>query len=183
MNIQYDSEEDTNAHINRVRELIDISCGNLYRRSNEHDRSKLLSPEKEAFDEYTPKLKDSTYGSDEYKSFLAGLKPALDHHYANNSHHPEHYGVLICDQCFTEHPKDHEGQCKICGSGWLKLEPNIGGMSLFDLVEMLCDWKAAGERHTDGSMERSLRINKDRFKISPQLQSILENTVKELRWI
>ena len=55
------------------------------------DNSKLESPEKELFDEYTPKLKDCTYGSDEYKEFLKGLKVALDHHYANNSHHPEHY--------------------------------------------------------------------------------------------
>lgn len=149
----YDSTNDTKAHISRVQELIDVSCGNLYRRSNEHDRSKLLAPEKEAFDEYTPKLKNSTYGSDEYKGFLAGLKVALDHHYANNSHHPEHY------------------------------ENGIDGMSLFDLVEMLSDWKAAGERHADGSMERSLRVNKDRFKISPQLQSILENTVRELGWL
>lgn len=56
-------------------------------------------------------------------------------------------------------------------------------MSLLDLIEMLCDWKAAGERHADGSMERSLRLNKDRFKIGDQLQSILQNTAKEMKWL
>ncbi len=59
----------------------------------------------------------------------------------------------------------------------------INGMSLLDLIEMLCDWKAAGERHADGSMERSLTINRERFKISPQLQSILENTAREMGWL
>ncbi len=56
-------------------------------------------------------------------------------------------------------------------------------MSLFDLIEMLCDWKAAGERHADGSIEMSLGHNRERFNISPQLHSILENTAKEMGWI
>ena len=56
-------------------------------------------------------------------------------------------------------------------------------MSLLDLVEMLADWKAAGKRHKDGSMAASLRINIDRFQISPQLAKILENTLKEMHWL
>jgi hypothetical protein len=47
---------------------------------------------------------------------------------------------------------------------------------------MLCDWKAAGERHADGSITKSLEINKKRFGISDQLASILDNTRKELGW-
>lgn len=150
---KYDSAEDTRAHINRVRELVGNCIRNLQDRRLVHDQSKLTSMEKAIFDEMTPKLKDSTYGSDEYKGFLAAMKPALDHHYANNSHHPEHY-------------------------------PNgIDGMSLLDLIEMLCDWKAAGERHANGSMERSLEVNRARFNVSPQLQSALENTARELGWL
>ena len=148
----YDSTEDTKKHIGRVQWLIGRCRDNLRRRQELHDKSKLEDPEKQIFDEMTPKLKDSTYGSEEYKGFLAKMKLALDHHYAHNSHHPEHY-------------------------------PNgIEGMSLLDLLEMLCDWKAAGERHANGSIERSLEINRDRFKISPQLQSVLENTARELKW-
>lgn len=152
MNTPYDSRNDTAAHINRVRELIQDAENNLWNRSSAHDLSKLKEPEKSIFDTYTPKLKGCTYGSDEYKSHLAEMKVALDHHYAENSHHPEHY-------------------------------PNgIEGMSLLDLIEMLCDWKAAGERHADGSMEASLEKNRERFKISEQLQNILENTAKEMGW-
>jgi hypothetical protein len=56
-----------------------------------HDQDKIHnSIEKALFDAFTPKLKDCTYGSDEYKSFLESLKPALTH-YENNRHHPEHF--------------------------------------------------------------------------------------------
>lgn len=151
--MNYDSQEDTEQHINRVQELLGMCVGSLQTRAFIHDESKLMEPEKSVFDEMTPKLKDSTYGSDEYKGFLASMKPALDHHYAKNPHHPEHY-------------------------------PNgVDGMSLLDVLEMLCDWKAAGERHANGSIARSLEINKGRFQISDQLQSILANTAHELGWI
>jgi hypothetical protein len=149
----YDSEKDTREHIEKVRGFLHFCAITLQQRSYAHDESKLRDPEKAIFDEYTPKLAGSTYGSDEYKQFLAEMKPALDHHYAHNSHHPEHY-------------------------------PNgIDGMSLLDVLEMLCDWKAATMRHNDGNLADSLRINKQRFGISDQLASILENTAKELGWL
>lgn len=144
--MKYDSTKDTLLHIKRVSELLSLAAIELLTRGQEHDQTKLGSPEKELFDEYTPKLKDSTYGSDEYKANLKGLEPALKHHYLNNSHHPEHY------------------------------ENGINGMDLFDLVEMFFDWKAAGERHADGNMEKSIEINKDRFKMSDQLVDIFRNT-------
>ena len=149
----YDSAEDTKAHIARVQELLSACVLNLQKRGVKHDESKLLPPEKPIFDEYTPKLKVLTYGSPEYRESLDAMRPALIHHYAKNSHHPEH---------FTD---------------------GVDGMSIFDVLEMLCDWKAAGERHPDGSMERSLRVNRGRFEISEQLQSMLENTSKELGWL
>ena len=151
--MSYDSKEDTENHINRVRELICDCRENLSSRGLDHDSSKLETPEKEIFDEMTPKLKTSTYGSEEYKSLLASMKPALDHHYSVNFHHPEH------------HPD------------------GINAMSLLDILEMLCDWKAAGERHANGSIERSLTVNRERFKIDDQLFRILENTGRELKWM
>ena len=38
--------------------------------------------------QHTDNLANIEYGSDEYKAELEALKPALDHHYAVNSHHP-----------------------------------------------------------------------------------------------
>jgi len=144
---KYDSTADTLKHIKRVNELLINSSVELLRRAQVHDQSKLESPEKEAFDVQTPKLKNLTYGSKEYQESLDNLKVALDHHYDTNSHHPQYYP---------------EG---------------INGMDLFDVMEMLADWKASTERHEDGDILKSLEINKERFGIDPQLSQILLTTV------
>ncbi len=149
----YDSRPDTYAHIATVRRYLVDSVFNLLHRADVHDESKLAPPEVEAFDRLTPKLRETTYGTPEYKALLADMQDALRHHYAACSHHPEH---------FTN---------------------GMWGMSLFDLVEMLADWKAAGERHADGSMERSLVVNVERFGIEPQLASILRATCVEMGWL
>lgn len=180
--MSYDSTGDTYAHIYRVRDFLYEVRLNLIKRADLHDRSKLRSPEKEIFDEFTPKLKGSTYGSEEYKGFLAAMKPALDHHYAHNSHHPEHYGYQECNLCFARFPKDHAGHCDKCGNGQFTLRPNVDGMSLLDLIEMFCDWKAATERHADGDLGKSIQLNAKRFNLTPQLVAIFENTKKEMGW-
>ena len=144
----YDSQKDTFEHIVKVRNYIAKVMDELSIRSLKHDHDKIDNPtEKALFDEYTPKLKECTYGSEEYKKFLAGLKEGLDIHYSNNRHHPEHF------------------------------ENGIKGMNLIDLIEMICDWKAASERHSDGDIFRSIEINQKRFGYSDDLKCILENTV------
>lgn len=142
----YDSTADTLKHIRRVQELLGKMATDLLRRGEFHDESKLGPEEKPLFDEMTPLLKTLTYGSDEYKASLEKLGAALRHHYAVNSHHPEHF------------------------------ENGVAGMTLLDVVEMLCDWKAASERTKDGDFAKSIEIGIDRFKIEPQLASILRNT-------
>lgn len=149
----YDSTADTLKHSLRVGELVGQSIRELVDRSVKHDLSKTERPELDVFNEYTPKLKHSTYGSDEYKGFLAAMKVGLDHHYANNRHHPEHFA------------------------------DGVNGMTLVDLIEMLADWKAATERHADGSLDRSLEIQRERFGITDQLAQILRNTAEAYRWV
>jgi hypothetical protein len=56
----------------------------------------------------------------------------------------------------------------------------FNGMNLIDLMEMICDWKAASERHADGHIHRSLKIKPGAVWISEQLAQILENTVEFL---
>jgi hypothetical protein len=148
----YDSTKDTEEHIKTVRGFLGDVVGDLSARSLIHDGSKLEEPEKSMYDEFTPKLRSSTYGSEEYKDFLKDMGAALQHHYAVNSHHPEHY------------------------------PNGVNGMSLLDVIEMLADWKAAGMRHANGNITQSLEINRKRFNISDQLFEILQNTVKELGW-
>jgi hypothetical protein len=142
------TNNETRKHIVNVAKFVGIITTQLQKRATEHDESKLGPPELELFTEYTPKLAETTYGSKEYKEFLKGLGPALQHHYAKNRHHPEHY-------------------------------PNgINDMTLIDLVEMFCDWKAATLRHHDGNILKSIEQNTERFKISEQLAQILKNTAE-----
>lgn len=61
---------DTIKHIENVRKYIRLFVDKLISRGVEHDRLKLESPEVEIFTEYTPKLANSTYGSEEYNNFL-----------------------------------------------------------------------------------------------------------------
>lgn len=149
--MKYDSTADTLIHINIVAQFLLVVAKEFADRSQVHDNSKFDSPEKELFDEYTPKLAAVTYGSEEYKQFLSELKPALDHHYAKNSHHPEHF------------------------------QNGIEGMNLFDLVEMFFDWWAATKRHNDGNILKSIDINEKRFNIPPALSNIFKNTVDYCR--
>ncbi|MGG3800624.1 DUF5662 family protein [Metabacillus fastidiosus] len=171
-----DCIRDTKEHIAQVREFMLIFAQGLIQRALVHDHSKLQSPELEIFTKYTPKLKNSTYGSDEYKTFLKEMQVALKHHYENNSHHPEHYKKYVCNGCFIEY-KEHLNTCS-CGYSHFQEEPDIKQMDLLDIVEMICDWKAATMRHADGDIEKSIDINQKRFKYSSDLAEIFHNTVK-----
>lgn len=149
---RYDSARDTIKHSHQVFQLIKIFITQLKKSAANHDMSKLFPPEKNLFDEFSPRLNELDYGSVEYQEALECLKPALDHHYANNSHHPEHN------------------------------ENSVSGMTLMDIVEMFCDWKAATLRHDSGNLMTSLAINKNRFGMSDELTQIFVNTATALKW-
>jgi hypothetical protein len=149
----YDSRPDTRAHIETVRSYLGQIIADLEQRAVVHDASKLEDPERFVFDEYTPKLKDSTYGSDEYKAFLVGMGEGLRHHYAENDHHPEHFA------------------------------DGIREMTLVQVMEMLCDWKAATLRHADGDLARSIRQNAERFGYGPELEGLLLRTADAFGWL
>jgi len=148
--MKYSSRKETLKHIRQVRKNIFKVIFLLLKRALFHDRSKLEKQEKAGFDVYTPKLANCTYGSDEYKQFLKDLKPYLDHHYANNRHHPEHF------------------------------ENGIQDMNLVDIIEMFCDWYAATKRHKDGDILKSITLNQIRFGYSDDIKSILEKTARDI---
>lgn len=149
----YDSTEDTLAHVQAVEDVLEMFQYELADRAACHDDSKFEEPEKSLFDEWSPKLSQMEYGSDEYMAALKALGPALDHHYRANRHHPEYFPNGITD------------------------------MNLFDILEMMADWMAAGERVKDGDFAKSLRINIKRFKIPRDIGLIIANTAKDLDWI
>lgn len=125
---------ETIKHKAQVMRFLLMVCWNLIKRGLMHDLSKFKREEAHRFSVTVPRLSETTYGSEEYEELRAFLDKALEHHYENNSHHPEYWGGGIED------------------------------MPLLDLIEMLCDWKAATLRHDDGSILRSIKVNADRFE-------------------
>lgn len=150
MSEPYDSTEDTTQHIALVGDLLDEVCAELAVRRQVHDESKLIEPEKSGFDVIRPRLDRDDIESDAYKATLQEFDAVLRHHYDHNRHHPEHFA------------------------------DGIAGMTLWDVVEMLCDWAAASQRKPGGRVNLQWAAN--RFAIERQLLRILENTVKEMGW-
>lgn len=144
------TNDETRKHISNVIKYMNVIVKKLLTRAQEHDASKLVQPELTAFTLHTENLKSCTYGSHQYDKFLELLKPTLEHHYANNKHHPEHY------------------------------KNGVNDMNLIDLIEMFVDWKAATLRHNDGNLLKSIEHNTKRFDINPQLAKIFQNTASIL---
>lgn len=141
----HDSE--TLKHVNEVRENIRQMIIELDKRGQIHDASKFEEPERSIFAVNTPKLGKTEYGTPEYDKLLEEVKPAIEHHYSKNRHHPEHFPNGIED------------------------------MDLLDVMECLCDWLAATKRNKNGNIHKSIEHNKIRFGISDQLTKIFTNTV------
>lgn len=140
----HDSE--TLKHVNEVSGNLSLVVAELVHRARVHDASKFEEPERSVFAANTPKLAKTEYGTPEYEALLKDVQVAIDHHYAKNTHHPEHWTNGIDD------------------------------MDLLDLVEMLCDWIAATKRNKNGNVHKSITHNKDRFGMSDQLYKIFQNT-------
>ncbi len=139
---------DTLKHQIRVRNLLNVVICELLSRGEEHDKSKLETPEIEAFAEKGPLLKSMEFNSKEYLEAKKEIDGAIQHHYANNRHHPEHF-------------KD-----------------GIEDMNLIDLIEMFVDWKASSERQNNGNLRKSIEINAKRFNFPVTLTKIFENTIE-----
>lgn len=141
------TEEETRRHIHQVQQLMYRLNRELLNRCEKHDQSKLVDPEKTGFEQmdaepYYP------YGSPEYFDKLERYRPILEHHYKNNSHHPEHYAGFI------------------------------GEMDLLDIMEMLCDWASRREGLSIDETITLVEQQSERFNLPSILSSILLNTLK-----
>ena len=138
----------------RVADHFDLDKQKLVQLGKEHDASKYSIEEfiPYVFLSWDYKMKQD---NKEY-TLPEGMQKEIDratlHHIRNNRHHPEHF------------------------------KNGINDMTLIDILEMLCDWKAATLRHENGDILKSIKINKDRFGLSDQLVSIFKNTVDSLNW-
>ena len=138
--------EEIEQHMVLVQKFITLFCVLLRERAYNHDKSKLEPPEIEHFSAIDRRTLDIKYGSPEYEHALTILQPALEAHYAQNRHHPEH------------HPE------------------GIRDMNLIDLIEMFLDWMASTKRHKHGNILKSIEINAKRFDLCDDLVCIFRNT-------
>lgn len=129
-------------HLTFLRIGMDDVIHALERRALEHDLSKYGSTEFAGFTRINQTARLHPYGSDEYKDSLASEKPTIDHHYTNNTHHPE----------FHQQP----GR-KLEDMGWL------------DIIEMVCDWWSAWQSYGQKqSWSKNLAIQQKRFDFTEQ---------------
>lgn len=142
-------------HVERVQGYLADIRHALRQRGMEHDASKFREPEFSAYAAGLPALRSCEYDSPEYNRLREEMAPTMDHHYAANRHHPEHWNA------------PHHG---------------LAGMSLIDICEMMADWKAASGGKNGEGFEGVLEKQKMRFGILEPLYSILVNTAKDLEW-
>jgi hypothetical protein len=145
--------KETYDHVRLVGVSLSEVARNLMLRAVTHDDSKFEPFEAEGFAALKANLRDIEFGSPEYTEALDAAKPVIEHHYALNDHHPQHY------------------------------ESGVNDMSLMAIMEMLADWYASGLRTKNGSMDKSITVNVKRFKIEPQLEAILRNTARYMGWV
>jgi len=76
-------------HMETVRNYLNFVIRELMTRGEEHDQTKLQSPEKEEYEKHTHK--PYAYGSYEHKQYIEKTRVGADHHNKHNSHHPEYH--------------------------------------------------------------------------------------------
>ena len=141
---------ETLQHIHEVRWLMCLAAVQIINRGHAHDASKLVEPELSGFAALKVRLADVEYGTPAYRQALADAREVVQHHYRVSDHHPDHF-------------------------------PNgIRDMNLLQILEMVADWASASKRTKDGSIWKSLEVNRDRFNLSSDLVMVLANTIKAL---
>lgn len=174
--------KDTRKHIRMVRKNISLVIKLLKKRSRNHDKSKLSKPEMNEFYKYGKEMKNMKYGSHEYNECLRKMKPAVDHHYKYNRHHPEFFpNKFICKICNTKYLLQElnvsNGRCLHCKTdSFIKIN-SFKQMNLIDITEMLMDWSAAIDRNKNGNIFDSIEINQKRFGYSDEVKELLKNTM------
>ena len=104
-------------------------------RAREHDRSKLMFDEISGFTRINATARQHPYGSDEYRESLASEKGP--------------------DGCITLHNKRNRHHPEHFN--------HDEAMNLFDLMEMVIDWKGASETYGNSTFQESLEIQRERF--------------------
>ena len=135
-------------HMQKVGTRIRIVCNELMNRAVIHDESKLSDAEiHRGYEAHWDKIdKKIDWGTPEYDKHCEEFKDIIKLHREGNRHHPEFYTNGIKD------------------------------MDLIDIVEMFCDWWAAGD-----DINFSIEHNAKKYGIENSiLHEILKNTAQRI---
>jgi hypothetical protein len=137
-------------HRDRLSKIMARFITNLVNRSAIHDDSKLSAHELGPYASVIDEFGKYKFGTPEYGAIRETIQGSVDHHYAHNRHHPEHF------------------------------ENGINDMNLIDILEMIADWKSATQNTGgNGDIMKSIEILSKKYGIAPQLVHILVNTVND----
>ena len=133
-----------NVHVSSIRTNLAKISSELTWRASVHDGSKLDDEQLDRYIARHQEIHPLPYVSPERDEVEAKYEDLIEAHHNEYRHHPEHF------------------------------EHGIDDMNLVDVIEMLCDWAAAG-----ADIEKSLKLNSKKYCISPQLMTLLKNTIKD----
>lgn len=104
---------------------------------------------------------------EEFDGFVSINKIAREHPYGSEEYRAALKDNAVIDLHFfrnRHHPEFHDAQ--------------VAGMGLLDIIEMVCDWKAAGEVYGMTSFRDALQIQVERFGLTER-QVWLINMIAE----
>ena len=137
-------------HRELVGDYLESLAGYFRYRAREHDRTKLQLDEFDGFAEINRTARDHAYGSEEYDASLAAAK-------ADGG----------CIALHFSRNRHHPEYFK-----------SVKDMGLFDLMEMVIDWKAASETYGRASMAEGLAVHRNRFDFDDWQWKVIEEMVR-----
>lgn len=136
-------------HLTELRRGIQRITQELDRRALAHDLSKFGGDEFSGFARINKAAREHPYGSEEYRAGLRQEKPTIDLHYRRNSHHPEHHEVGGVNPAIPRYGE---------------VQPRAAAMGFLDLIEMVCDWRAAYLGYgSQGTWEENIVRQRERY--------------------
>lgn len=115
------------AHKALVGRYLRRAIDELVDRAIVHDSSKFSDGEFYPYAANLSRFKAAAYGSSAYRDACQAIAPAIQQHFHENRHHPEHFAAGVTE------------------------------MTLVDVLEMVCDWIAASQRVPGGQLHLEIQ--------------------------
>lgn len=111
----------------------------------------------------------SKLGLDEFGGFVAVNRTAREHPYSSEEYKASLKGNAVIDLHFSRnrhHPEFHEN--------------GVADMGLLDIIEMVCDWKAASETYGMTSFQDAMQTQVKRFGLTAEQLYLIGLIAKEI---